>query len=70
MAGATVGKAGEQLEVRFRDGTKQAVGLSTISHLSLFGRVHVTTALARRVQLQGPWFLPVVPRPADERDGG
>ena len=56
MAGATVGKAGEQLEVRFRDGTKQAVGLSTISHLSLFGRVHVTTALARRVQLQGPWI--------------
>jgi CRISPR-associated protein Cas1 len=48
-AGATVGKAGEQLEVRFRDGTKQAIGLATISHLSLFGRVHVTTAVLQEM---------------------
>jgi CRISPR-associated protein Cas1 len=45
MAGTMVGKSGEQLEVRFRDGTKQAVGLRNVSHLSLFGRVHVTTAV-------------------------
>lgn len=44
-AGAMVGKAGEQIEVRFRDGTKQGIGLGTISHLSLFGKVHVTTAV-------------------------
>ncbi len=49
VAGTTVGKSGEQLEVRFRDGTKQDVGLATVSHLSLFGRVHVTTAVLQEM---------------------
>jgi CRISPR-associated protein Cas1 len=48
-AGAMVGKAGKQLEVRFRDGSKQGVGLGTISHLSLFGKVHVTTAVLQEM---------------------
>jgi CRISP-associated protein Cas1 len=43
-AGATVGKAGEVLEVRFRDGTKQEVRTRDVSHLSLFGKVQVTAA--------------------------
>lgn len=42
-AGATVGKSGELLEMRFRDGTRQEARISGVSHLSLFGKVHVTT---------------------------
>jgi CRISPR-associated protein Cas1 len=42
-AGATVGKSGELLEVRFRDGTRQEARLAGVSHLSLFGKVHLTT---------------------------
>lgn len=42
-AGATVGKSGDLLEMRFRDGTRQEARLSGVSHLSLFGKVHVTT---------------------------
>jgi len=42
-AGAMVGKAGECLEVRFRDGEKQEVRTRGVSHLSVFGRVQVTT---------------------------
>ena len=49
VAGTTVGKSAEQLEVRFRDGTKQSIGLATVSHLSLFGRVHVTTAVLQEM---------------------
>ena len=44
-----VAKDAEQIEIRFRDGTKQGVGLATISHLSLFGRVHVTTAVLQEM---------------------
>ena len=42
-AGATVGKSKELLEIRFRDGTKQEARIAAVSHLSLFGKVHVTT---------------------------
>ncbi len=42
-AGAMVGKSGELLEMRFRDGTRQEARISGVSHLSLFGKVHVTT---------------------------
>ncbi len=38
-----MGKSGELLEMRFRDGTRQEARISAVSHLSLFGKVHVTT---------------------------
>jgi CRISPR-associated protein Cas1 len=66
VAGTTVGKTGEQLEIRFRDGAKQRVGLATISHLSLFGRVHATSAVLQQMCAQdagvsfftsGGWYV-------------
>lgn len=58
-AGATVGKAADLLEIRFRDGTKQEVRTRAISHLSLFGKVHVTTAVLQELcsQRVGVSFL-------------
>ena len=52
-AGATVGKAGELLEIRFRDGTKHEARIRGISHLSVFGKVHVTTAVIQELCSQG-----------------
>ncbi len=40
--GATIGKSGELIEVRFRDGSKSEFRLSEISHLSVFGNVQLT----------------------------
>ena len=40
--GATVGKNGDVLEVRLRDGSKQALRLRSLSHLSLYGQVQLT----------------------------
>jgi CRISPR-associated protein Cas1 len=40
--GALVGKDGETLRIRFRDGGKQDVGLRRISHLSVYGQVQLT----------------------------
>jgi len=52
-AGATVGKAADLLEIRFRDGTKQEVRVRGVSHLSLFGKVHVTTGALQELCSQG-----------------
>jgi CRISPR-associated protein Cas1 len=52
-AGATVGKAADLLEIRFRDGTKQEVRIRGVSHLSLFGKVHVTTGVLQELCSQG-----------------
>lgn len=46
-AGATLGLAGETLEVRLRDGTKTVVRTRETSHVCLFGAVQVTTAAIR-----------------------
>jgi CRISPR-associated endonuclease Cas1/CRISPR-associated protein Cas4 len=40
--GAVVGKDGETLQIRLRDGARQAVGLRRISHLSVYGQVQLT----------------------------
>ncbi len=40
--GATVGKNGDVLEVRLRDGSKQVLRLRSLSHLSLYGQVQLT----------------------------
>jgi CRISPR-associated protein Cas1 len=51
-AGAMVGKSDECLEVRFRDGEKQEVRTRSVSHLSVFGRVQVTTAVLQELCTQ------------------
>lgn len=43
-AGATIGKSGGVLEIRYRDGQRQDVAMRSLSHLSLYGQVHITTA--------------------------
>jgi CRISPR-associated protein Cas1 len=48
-AGATVGLAGETLEVRLRDGTKTVVRTRETSHVCLFGAVHITTPAIREL---------------------
>lgn len=40
--GATVQKNGDVLEVRLRDGSRQTLRLRSLSHLSLYGQVHLT----------------------------
>ncbi len=52
-AGATVGKNADVLEIRFRDGTKHEARTRNVSHLSLFGKVHVTTAVLQELCSQG-----------------
>ena len=52
-AGAMVGKSGECLQVRFRDGEKQEVRTHHVSHLSVFGRVQVTTGALQELCAQG-----------------
>ncbi len=51
-AGAMVSKAQDVLEIRFRDGTKQDVRTRGVSHLSLFGKVQVTTAVLQELCAQ------------------
>ena len=48
-AGAMVGKSGECIEVRFRDGEKHEVRTRGVSHLSVFGRVQVTTGVLQEL---------------------
>lgn len=52
-AGATVGKSGDVIEIRFRDGTKHEARTRNVSHLSLFGKVHVTSAVLQELCSQG-----------------
>jgi CRISPR-associated endonuclease Cas1/CRISPR-associated protein Cas4 len=40
--GAVVGKKGETLQIRLRDGGRQEMGLRRISHLSVYGQVQLT----------------------------
>lgn len=47
--GATVGLAGETLEVRLRDGTKSVVRTRETSHVCLFGAVQITTPAIREL---------------------
>jgi CRISPR-associated protein Cas1 len=51
--GATVGKNADVLEIRFRDGSKHEARTRNVSHLSLFGKVHVTTAVLQELCSQG-----------------
>lgn len=51
--GATVGKNAGILEVRLRDGTTEEVRIREVSHLSLFGHVHVTTGVIHEMCSQG-----------------
>jgi CRISPR-associated endonuclease Cas1/CRISPR-associated protein Cas4 len=40
--GAVIGKDGETLQIRLRDGSRQGLGLRQISHLSVYGQVQLT----------------------------
>lgn len=43
-AGAQIGKSGGVLQVRYRNGERQDIALRSLSHLSLYGQVQITTA--------------------------
>lgn len=43
--GATLGKAGELVEIRSRDGTKSVARLGEVGHIAVFGTVQLTSAL-------------------------
>jgi len=51
--GATIRKSGERLEVHTRDGKVEHVRTRGVSHLSLFGQVHVTTSVIQELCSQG-----------------
>lgn len=51
--GATIGKKGGVLEVRMQDGSKQDVRTREVSHLSVFGQVHVTPGVIHELCSQG-----------------
>jgi CRISPR-associated protein Cas1 len=51
--GATVGKSGERLIVRKRDGIEEPVRLLDVSHLCLFGNVTVTASAIRGLVERG-----------------
>jgi hypothetical protein len=51
--GAVVGKNGETLQIRTRDGGRQDVGLRRISHLSVYGQVQLTPGAIQGLCAEG-----------------